>query len=56
MTKEYLLLFGAITDAIAQLEQLRRQLMEAQCAAEEAYISAGDQPATSHASGSASAS
>lgn len=45
MTKEYLLLFNAITDAAERLEQLRDQLMAAQCAAEELYITREDPPA-----------
>ena len=45
MTKEYLLLFRAVTDAIAALDRLREQLMAAQCAAEELYITREDSPA-----------
>lgn len=39
MTKEYLVLFGAISDVIAGLEELREQLIHAQQDAEEIYIS-----------------
>ena len=39
MTKEYLILFGAISDAIASLQTLQATLIAAQQAAEEAYIS-----------------
>ena len=42
MTKEYLLLFNAVTDAIDALETLRQTLIKAQCAAEEIYISQDD--------------
>ena len=39
MTKEYVLLFSAVTDAIAELEELRELLIRAQQDAEEIYIS-----------------
>ncbi len=45
VTKEYLLLFNAITDAAERLEQLREQLLAVQCAAEELYITREDPPA-----------
>ncbi len=39
MSEEYTLLFNSITDALEKLEELRKQLMEAQQNAEEIYIS-----------------
>lgn len=42
MTKEYLLLFNAVTDAIAALEQLRERLILAQQKAEDAYLERTD--------------
>ena len=44
ISKEYLLLFNAITDAEAALEQLRERLMAIQCQAEELYIAEGGEP------------
>ena len=41
ISKEYLLLFNAVTGALEDLERLRRQLLEAQQQAEALYI-AGD--------------
>lgn len=38
LTKEYLLLFNAISDAETTLRQLRERLLLAQCQAEELYI------------------
>ena len=39
MPEEYILLFNAITDALATLETIRNDLMQAQQMAEEIYIS-----------------
>lgn len=39
LPEEYLILFSAITDALAKLEQIKQDLIVAQQAAEEAYIS-----------------
>lgn len=38
LTKEYLLLFNAISDAETTLRQLRERLLLVQCQAEELYI------------------
>ncbi|MDD3165285.1 MAG: hypothetical protein PHS97_05460 [Oscillospiraceae bacterium] len=40
LRKEYSILFNTVTDAIEQLNELAQQLIAAQQAAEEAYISA----------------
>lgn len=47
ISKEYLLLFNAVTDAERALSQLRETLLEAQCQAEELFLEqeAGDGPA-----------
>lgn len=42
LTKEYLLLFNAISDAESSLESLRNKLIEVQTEAEELYISKDD--------------
>ena len=42
MTKEYLFLFNAVTDAILALESLRAELMAAQQTAEELYVESED--------------
>lgn len=42
ITKEYLILFNAISDLADQLEETRRRLILAQQAAEESYISGED--------------
>ena len=42
VTKEYLLLFNAITDAEETLQQLRSNLIAVQQEAEELYIKAAD--------------
>ena len=42
VTKEYLLLFNAITDAEEALQQLRSNLIAVQQEAEELYIKAAD--------------
>ena len=42
MEQEYLTLFTAITKALEDLDLIRQHLIEAQQAAEEAYISRGD--------------
>ena len=42
ITKEYLLLFNTITDAMESLERLRRELEEAQRRAEELYLERED--------------
>ena len=42
MTKEYLFLFNAVTDAILALESLRAELMAAQQTAEEIYVESED--------------
>lgn len=42
ITKEYLVLFNAITDIEKALESLRMQLITAQQLAEELYISRND--------------
>ena len=39
MSEEYILLFNAITDALATLETIRNDLIQAQQMAEEIYIS-----------------
>lgn len=44
ISKEYLLLFNAITDAEAALAQLRERLMDIQRQAEELYIAEGGEP------------
>lgn len=46
ITKEYLLLFNAVTDAERALARLRDTLLEAQRQAEELFLeeSAGDEP------------
>ena len=41
ITKEYLVLFRAMTQAEQALEELRQKLMDAQRLAEEIYISGG---------------
>lgn len=38
ISKEYLLLFNAVTDAERALSQLRETLLEAQCQAEELFL------------------
>lgn len=45
MSKEYTLLFNAITDAIAALEALTQALIAAQQTAEEIYIETSSHPA-----------
>ena len=42
VSRDYLLLFNAITDAEETLDRLRAELMEAQRRAEELYISEDD--------------
>ena len=44
ISKEYLLLFNAITDAEAALAQLRERLMDIQRQAEELYITEDGEP------------
>lgn len=41
LSQEYCLLFNAITDALEELEKIRRRLIEAQQTAEELYILRG---------------
>ena len=43
ITKEYLTLFGAITDAMETLERLRRELEAAQQRAEELFLEGGEE-------------
>ena len=43
MTKEYLTLFNAVTNALEALEAIKQDLMAAQYNAEEDYISAGEE-------------
>ena len=42
MTKEYLLLFNAVTDAIKSLQDLQAKLIQAQQQAEELYLKRTD--------------
>ncbi len=42
ISKEYLLLFNAVTDAEEALDRLRGALVEAQRQAEELYLEAGE--------------
>lgn len=42
ISKEYLLLFNTITDAIEELQRTQQQLISAQQKAEEIYISGED--------------
>ena len=42
LSKEYLLLFNALTDAEQTLRELRERVVSAQQAAEELYISRGE--------------
>lgn len=42
LTKEYLLLFNALTDVEQTLQELRERVVSAQQAAEELYISRGE--------------
>ena len=44
ISKEYLLLFNALTDAEEALHKLREQLMEIQRQAEELYLEGTDAP------------
>ena len=44
ISKEYLLLFNALTDAEEALRQLRERLMEIQRQAEELYLEETDAP------------
>ena len=44
ISKEYLLLFNALTDAEEALRKLREQLMEIQRQAEELYLEGTDAP------------
>ena len=44
ISKEYLLLFNALTDAEEALRKLREQLMEIQRQAEELYLEGPDAP------------
>ena len=44
ISKEYLLLFNALTDAEESLRKLREQLMETQRQAEELYLEGTDAP------------
>lgn len=44
ISKEYLLLFNTVTDALESLEQLRQHLLEAQQQAESLYIAGGEAP------------
>lgn len=41
--KEYLVLFNAVTDAVKALEELRNNLLETQCQAEDLYIAAQEE-------------
>lgn len=43
ISKEYALLFNAITDAEATLRQLRERLLLVQCQAEELYMEDGEE-------------
>lgn len=43
ITKEYLVLFGAITDALETLERLQAELAAAQQRAEELFLECGDE-------------
>ena len=45
LTREYLLLFNALTDVEQLLQELRGRILAAQQAAEELYISGGEQMA-----------
>ena len=49
ISKEYLLLFNALTDAEEALRKLREQLMEIQRQAEELYLEETDGPASQEA-------
>ena len=49
ISKEYLLLFNALTDAEEALRKLREQLMEIQRQAEELYLEGTDAPEASAA-------
>ena len=50
ISKEYLLLFNALTDAEEALRKLREQLMEIQRQAEELYLEGPDAQAVPEAS------
>ena len=50
ISKEYLLLFNALTDAEESLRQLRERLMEIQQQAEELYLEGPDAQAVPEAS------
>ena len=44
LSKEYLLLFNAVTDSERALSQLRETLLDAQRQAEELFLEEGDRP------------
>ena len=47
ISKEYLLLFNALTDTEEALQRLRGELLEVQRRAEELYLSRGEEPSES---------
>lgn len=51
ITKEYLALFSAITDAMATLERLQAELAAAQQRAEELFLESGDEESCCNCTG-----